>query len=330
MSHDRRKLSYAEVAQYFREQGCELLAQEYINSHVKMPYRCVCGNVSSIKLNNFKNGKRCGCGRIGIKRLTSEEVEAVVTKKGYDFVACEYVEDKGHMVTYKCTCGMQKTSTLESLKQSSRCHRCATRSFALSYDEVKQYFYDQGCELLSDTYVNARTKLKYRCSCGKESEITFYSFKTGVRCWDCGREKVRQASIGPRHYSWIEDRESLKEYTIIRHRCYSILRATLKAVGKNKQHRTHVLLGYTPLELKDRLEQHANWPMVKDQVWHVDHIFPIRAFVEYGIDDLGLINCLENLQPLGYKENIAKSDNYDASQFEAWLSSKGVKFCKVK
>lgn len=50
-----------------------------------------------------------------------------------------------------------------------------------------------------------------------------------------------------------------------------------------------------------------------------------KAFLDYGIKDMKLINCLENLQLLTQKENRVKNCKYDASAFENWLQSKGVK-----
>jgi hypothetical protein len=64
--------------------------------------------------------------------------------------------------------------------------------------------------------------------------------------------------------------------------------------------------------------------VVKDQKWHLDHIFPIAAFVRCGIFDIKLINSLDNLQPLTRAENISKSDNYDSDAFVIWLKSHNV------
>jgi hypothetical protein len=58
--------------------------------------------------------------------------------------------------------------------------------------------------------------------------------------------------------------------------------------------------------------------------WHTDHIFPIKAFLDYGIVDIKIINCLENLRPLDAKENLCKNAKYDKVLFEQWLQSKGV------
>ncbi len=59
-----------------------------------------------------------------------------------------------------------------------------------NYNEVKQYFADNGCELLSAEYKNSYTPLKYKCSCGNVAEIRFSVFKKGQRCKKCAVEKT--------------------------------------------------------------------------------------------------------------------------------------------
>lgn len=65
-----------------------------------------------------------------------------------------------------------------------------------------------------------------------------------------------------------------------------------------------------------------NWATIKDENWHIDHVFPIKAFMEHNIHDIKIINCLENLQPLTKTDNLTKSDKYDKSHFLEWLLSK--------
>ena len=62
----------------------------------------------------------------------------------------------------------------------------------LKHSYIKQYFKDNNCELLEKEYINNLTKMKYRCSCGDISEITFNSFKRGSRCFTCGKEKMAE------------------------------------------------------------------------------------------------------------------------------------------
>ena len=36
--------------------------------------------------------------------------------------------------------------------------------------------------------------------------------------------------------------------------------------------RTHNLLGYTAKDLQKRITSHPNWTLIKDEMWHLDHI----------------------------------------------------------
>lgn len=50
-------------------------------------------------------------------------------------------------------------------------------------------------------------------------------------------------------------------------------------------------------------------------MWHLDHMFPIKAFADYKISDIKLINALDNLQPLSEADNLIKADKYSAEEF---------------
>jgi len=58
-----------------------------------------------------------------------------------------------------------------------------------TYKYVKGYFGEQGCELMEEEYIDARIKMKYRCSCGNVSKISFSNFSKGKRCMKCGAKK---------------------------------------------------------------------------------------------------------------------------------------------
>jgi hypothetical protein len=59
-------------------------------------------------------------------------------------------------------------------------------STKLTQQEVEKIFFDEGCELLESKYINNKTSMKYRCSCGNKSEIRLDTFKRGHRCAKCG------------------------------------------------------------------------------------------------------------------------------------------------
>jgi len=322
------KKTLNEVIKYFKDNGCELLENEYFNAHVKMKYRCSCGNVSFINFNNFRSGKRCGCGRNGLNRLTKFEIKKEVESLGFTFISSNFIK-KQHIVKVICKCGLERQVKLKSIRLSEGCLNCRNKNFAFTYQQVFDFFEEQGCQLLEKEYKNARKKLRYVCNCGLESSIVFDSFKRGNRCKRCGNKKLSQymktGRLGESHPRWIKDREKKKENADFAERCRTMVRTVLKSCGLKKQKRTEEILGYKINDLKIHIESFPTWNLIKEQQWHIDHFFPIKAFLDYGIKDIKLINCLENLQPLTGFENCVKSGKYDAGAFEDWLRSKGVK-----
>ncbi len=119
-----------------------------------------------------------------------------------------------------------------------------------------------------------------------------------------------------------KDKKQVLLYAKIAKKCYRALRTVLHHLGRRKTAKTYVLLGYGPTELKSHLEKHPNWPTVKNGKWHLDHVFPIKAFLDYGIDEISVINCLDNLQPLAEFCNLSKGFKYDKDAFESWLQSR--------
>lgn len=254
------KRTTEEAAVYFKEQGCELL-DEYVGCTNKMKYRCHCGNIGNTSWNKFTCGRRCGfCGKNG-------------------------------------------------------------RSVGYSLEEVQQIYRERGCELLEDEYINSEVMMKYRCKCGSIAEKTFSAFHRQQQyCKECGLKKNQKEG----HWNWQSDREALKRKQKFRKKIYKALQSSLNAVGKKKVGRTSDMLGYSPEELQEHVEQHPNWSKVKDKRWHLDHIFPIQAFVEHGVDDMSIINALDNLQPVTQRQNNQKKDKYDKQAFKFWLQSKGI------
>ena len=74
------------------------------------------------------------------------------------------------------------------------------------------------------------------------------------------------------------------------------------------------ILGYTQEEFVSHIEslwsEGMSWENRSE--WHIDHIKPIKAFINEGITDVTIINSLSNLQPLWAKDNLAKGCNYES------------------
>lgn len=307
----------------FAENNCELLEDSYINSATSMNYRCQCGSASYIALADFKRGSRCrSCGNNKAAKTRQDIwVDQDEIRKTFSEAGCQLKSEYSNYnepLEYVCKCGNIGKTTWWSFKLGRRCGHCSDIR-KLKYDliEVKEIFKKGGCELLQDDYCSSLIPVKYKCSCGSESFITLNNFMKGSRCKIC---TIRCGEKNPR---WIKNRKEKRFNDLFRKKCGTMVRNCLKQMCQ-KLDRTHNLLGYSYKELREHIFSHPNWETVKNNKWHIDHIFPIKAFFDHGITDLKLINCLENLQPLTQRDNNVKSDKYDKKEFVEWLQNKGI------
>ena len=186
-----QKLTLEYVKIFFKERNCELLENVYTNSNTKMKYICICGNESSTTFDNFRSGCRCmNCS--GNEKLSYNFVNDYFIKHNCELLETKYINSYTKM-KYKCKNNHISSISWDNFKQGYRCIYCSgTEKFTFEF--VYKYFKEQYCELLEYTYINANTKMRYRCQCQYISTISFNHFKNGVRCMTCGFKKSEKSS----------------------------------------------------------------------------------------------------------------------------------------
>lgn len=94
----------------------------------------------------------------------------------------------------------------------------------------------------------------------------------------------------------------------------SLVFRILKVTNEKKVNRSHHILGYSPMQLRQRIEFQfqpgMTWANHGD--WHIDHKKPVSAFIRQGITDPKTINALCNLQPLWARDNLSKGSLWQA------------------
>ncbi len=123
------------------------------------------------------------------RKYNKGEVERYFKDTGCILLEKEYINNRTKM-RYRCGCGNISTICFSSFKSGSRCQKCKSKKLAderkHTLEFVKQFFKDNGCELLEKEYKNNSTKMGYICICGDISEISFANFRKGKRCRECG------------------------------------------------------------------------------------------------------------------------------------------------
>ena len=204
-----KKLTIEFARQCFLDGGCILLETEYINCDTKMEYRCSCENISYITFSSFQRGHRCvecGLKKMAEKRKpTFESVDKCFEENDCILLETEYKNCDTPM-KYICNCGEESKITFYHFKNGQRCRICGIKKSSnkkkFSLKDAKKYFKDNGCKLLEKEYKTVTTPMRYRCSCGNISKISFSKFKNGQRCKKCGRIKMSIKMKGKNNYNY--------------------------------------------------------------------------------------------------------------------------------
>ena len=179
----------------------------------------------------------------------------------------------------------------------------------ISHQDVLKLFRSNKCFLLSK-YTNSRQKLNYFCKCGSLNSQTFYQFKNTKGCKNCNKKKSLEN----------KDVEIYKKVSNVFGRL--MLRTLAPEFTVFMIEST---LGYTKEDLYLHITSFDKFDF--KQSWVIDHKIPIKAFTDHGIVGLTyshIINSLENLQPLGERENNEKGSYYDLDEFYGYLKKHNV------
>lgn len=123
-----KKLSIEEVREVFKINGLELLSDNYISCRDPLDYKCSCGRVAKMALNNVRKGKKCkACGiekRRGAKRLKEKDVFFYIKSRGFSILSDEYKNAASHL-KLKCPEGHIFNTSYRSFKNSKYgCRKC--------------------------------------------------------------------------------------------------------------------------------------------------------------------------------------------------------------
>lgn len=317
-----RRLTYEEVEKAFSDRGWTLLSDNYVDAHTHLDAICSNGHMTSTTWMNFRRGRGCRECDPNSRIPTIEEVKIEFANQGCQLLEDQY-KNNAEPMKFKCSCGEIGTSSYWKFRNGQRCQKCKIKRISaknsIPFAEKQKFCESNGCKLLSEWTEDRRTYIEYQCGCGKIAKASWGNFKRFPNCWECGKRK----KSGDKCYLWNPNREQVRLNKLFQKRCYNLLSRSLKAVGLDKNAHKHEILGYTPNELKDHILNHPQFNPDWEE-WHIDHKFPIYAFIEHNILDLRLMNCLENLQPMEGKENEGKGARYDKDQFKDWLKEKNI------
>ena len=188
--------------------------ETYVNSRTKLKHRWSCGHVTEVRPDSVLKGNGCGTclgkhlkthewyvrelKERGIKVRPLDFYKGSHTKIRHEWEECRHVtmnEPHGVLQGYGC-----RECHLSYNVDRGYAQECMDRSISIMYEG--RVWRD-----VSTPYINARTKLRWRCCLGHTWEALPYNVKRGKGCPECNAEA--SASLGERF-----TREVLEEHGI--------------------------------------------------------------------------------------------------------------------
>jgi hypothetical protein len=150
------RLTITEVKECIESSGCKLISETYTSNKKPIQVQCSCeaNTIYETKLQDFKHGTRCSACRLDRMKATNKE------RFGYEFVS-QRPDKKESALSGILKYIAEKKHTLE---------------------ELKDYYKEQGCELLESSYKDSFTKMRFKCICGREGITNYNKFRIGQRC----------------------------------------------------------------------------------------------------------------------------------------------------
>ena len=175
-----------------RSKGGICLSDSYKNVSTKMDFRCKNGHEWSATPRGIIKGSWCpDCGIESMKKKLQnkfDDIKKIITNRGGKCLSKEY-KNTLTKLSVICDKGHSFKITATSLKNGSWCEICGIERAKEKTTDCLETFIkiakDHGGECLSDTYVNNRVKLKFRCKEGHEWEAQPHHVKRGHWCKIC-------------------------------------------------------------------------------------------------------------------------------------------------
>lgn len=142
-------------------------------------YLCnLCQKEHVSRMHRLKKGRR----HCRFKAVVPFSIKALCNNAGCEFIK----EDKEEQCIYFiCQCGQKTKKNIPAFKSVQKCQKCTGYKGRFSYEEVRDFFEQHKAELLETEYINKRTLMTYKCSCGNIHQKNFGSFKLTPYCHLC-------------------------------------------------------------------------------------------------------------------------------------------------
>jgi hypothetical protein len=173
------------------EHGGKCLSNEYVNNCTRLEWQCTEGHRWQAKPNDIRRSWCPYCANT--VKLEIADLRRIARERGGKLLSTTYINRKQPLL-WRCRAGHTWQAPASRVKPGGYrpgtwCPLCPMRRKGqpsrLTIEEMREIAAQRGGQCLSSTYVNAATKLKWRCAEGHEWEAQPSSVKYGNWCRAC-------------------------------------------------------------------------------------------------------------------------------------------------
>jgi len=273
------------------------------------------------------------------KKLTYEFVkEQIESIKGYKLLSIEYINSYSKLII-KCPIGHKFKMSWSNFNSGQKCPECNRLSKCLNIEDLKKkiLIIAPGYKLISTKYINANSKLKFKCNRNHKFRMNWDSFSQGRRCPECYNElkflnlEDLKKQVSKISYELLSTKY-INNHTKLKFKCDKghIFKMSWSGFQQGKRclecFYKSLRKNYTVEELNqlDKYRKNIinlsniNYRKYKNVInpnnlkryggkYHLDHIFSIMEGFRRDIPAKYISNP-NNLQMLWWKKNIIKKD----------------------
>lgn len=285
-----RPKNYQKQVDKLKEYGITLLTtlKEFKNANkTKLKFKCsdenhpiidnLTGNLISTKIRGgYHPCTNCQQDSMKDKSLASR-LEKKLTELEHKF---DGYDKKTRLVKFVCKCGNENEVHGSNIMRDGwmsclGCHN-QRRDTTKKYEDVKKYFEEQGCVLLSKSYQRNTDHLDYICGCKDKTvgKTTWKDFSHGKRCQKCKLDKFMKTCMEKYGVSNV-----IQNKTIFARWTKSSLRGKKFIFPSGKEVK---VLGYEPSCIKELLTHYNEEDIITDP-----ELIPIISYKKQYINKSG-------------------------------------------
>lgn len=131
------------------------------------------------------------------RKLSYDFVKGFISKKNCTLLSKKYINSKEKLLIL-CHCGREFKASYQAMRDHKNgCNHCARKRMGTrnTLEQLKESLKDKPCKLLSDYYIDDKTKLLFECECGNEfkREPRVVIHQKSYLCRECAYERMANA-----------------------------------------------------------------------------------------------------------------------------------------